>query len=125
MLTTKYIFFAILGLLSVIGGIETLNILTFEGYTTYWSGLLIIAAAIAAIGSKKEEWESVEKWGAVFSASLLGSWSVAALLRACGIGGEEADFGRAAGAFTVLVITLLPATRAIFLLRRARTRGHR
>lgn len=115
MLTTKYVFFAVLGLLSAIGGIETLNILTFEGYTTYWSALLVPAAMIAAWGSMSEDRDRVEKWGAVVVTALLGSWSIAAIIRAV----AEGDLGRSAGALTVLIMTLLPATRAVWLLRRA------
>jgi hypothetical protein len=115
MLTMKYFAFAILGLLSFIGGIPTLSIATFDTFTTAWSGGLVVAGTVAAITSIRRSWEGVEKWAALIVAALLFTWAVAAIIRAA----SEADISRVAGAFAVLVISMLPAARAFGLMRRA------
>lgn len=115
MLPGKYFAFMILGVLSVIGGISTLELATFDAFTTYWSAMLVLSSAVAMVLSLRAEWESAEKWAVLVIASLLISWATAAIIRAA----TEGDVGRIAGAFAVLVISLLPATRALGLLRNA------
>lgn len=113
MLTLKYVAFAILGILSFIGGIPSLTLATFDTYTAYWSIGLVVCALIAAVLSFRKAWEPREKWFALIVAGLLMSWAVAAIWRAS----VEGDITRVAGAFAVLVISFLPAVRAFGLLQ--------
>lgn len=115
MLTLKYFAFVILGVLAVIGGIPTLNSLTFDAFTTGWSGGLVIAAAIAAVASFQKHWEGLEKWAALVVTALLVTWAIAAMVRAVG----EGDVGRMAGAFSILVMSMLPAVRVLGLMKTA------
>lgn len=115
MLTAKYFAFMILGILSVIGGISSLELATFDAFTTYWSAGLVVSAAVAMVLSMRKEWEPKEKWAVLIVASLIVSWATAAIWRAA----VEGDLGRITGAFGVLVISLLPVTRALGLLRNA------
>lgn len=115
MLTLKYLAFVILGTLSVIGGIPSISEATFTTFTTYWSGGLVVSAAIATVASFRRAWESLEKWSVLLVSGFLLTWVVAAIVRAAG----EGDLGRMAGAFSVLVITMLPVARTIDLMGRA------
>ena len=115
LITLKYLAFAILGALSVIGGIPTLALATFESFTTYWSAGLIVAAVIAAVASLERRWEEAEKWSGLVVFALLASWSVAAIWRAA----SEGDVDRMAGAFAVLIISGLPGARVLGLMRGA------
>lgn len=115
LLTAKYFSFAVLGLLGFLGGLPTLDLLTFEGYTAGWSLLLIVFSLWGAWHSTSEAGEPKEKWGAVAVFALLFTWAVAAIIRAI----AEGDVGRISGAYTVLVISMLPGVRAWDLLRKA------
>lgn len=117
LLTFKYTFFFILGLLSsVFGAGESLNLMTFEGYTTYWSAGLTVASGVAAVASFRTHWEQTwEKWPAVIITGLLLTWAAAATWRAI----AEGDPGRVQGAFAILGLALLPGTRALGLLRKS------
>jgi predicted membrane channel-forming protein YqfA (hemolysin III family) len=116
MLSAKYLGFIILGIISLVsGGIESINLATFDGYTFFWSYGIIISAAVAGFGSLREVWEGgIEKWGALALFSLLGVWSVAALIRAIG----EGDLARVNGAVAILLLCMLPGARAFGLLRK-------
>lgn len=113
LLTLKYIAFVVLGTLSVIGGIPSITVATFETFTTVWSAGLVVSAVIAGVASVRREWEDTEKWASLAITAFLLTWSVAAIWRAV----TEGDIDRAAGAFAVLVITFLPGARAFGLLR--------
>lgn len=117
LLTFKYAFFFILGLLSaVFGASESLNLLTFEGYTTFWSMGLTLTSGVAMVASLRTAWEQVwEKWSVVILTGLLLTWAAAAIIRAI----NEGDPGRVQGAFAILGLALLPGTRALGLLRRS------
>jgi len=115
LLTVKYFSFAILGLLGFLGGLPTLDLLTFEGYTSGWSILLIAFSLWGAWHSTSEAGEQKEKWGAVAVFALLFTWAVAAIIRSI----AEGDVGRISGAYSVLVISMLPGVRAWDLLRKA------
>lgn len=117
LLTFKYTFFFVLGLLAFLfGASESLNIMTFEGYTTYWSLGLTAVSGIAAVASFRTAWEQTwEKWPAVVLTGLLLTWAAAAILRAI----NEGDPGRIQGAFAILGLGMLPGTRALGLLRKS------
>lgn len=113
MLTVKYLAFAILGALSIYGGIPSLSQATFDTFTVYWGAALVLASASAAVASFRREWEEWEKWTSLILFALLSSWSVAAIWRAA----SEGDITRVAGSFAVLIISMLPGTRALGLMR--------
>lgn len=117
LLTFKYVFFFILGVLAFLfGASESLDIMTFAGYTTYWSLGLAAVSAIATVASFRTEWEQTwEKWPALVLSSLLLTWAAAAILRAI----NEGDPGRIQGAFAILGLAMLPGTRAWGLLRKS------
>lgn len=116
LLTLKYLFFCALGIIATIfGASESLNVMTFEGYTTYWSAGLAVVSGIAAVASFRTKWEQTwEKWPAIIMTGLLLTWAVAAILRAI----NEADPGRIQGAVAILGLAMLPGTRAFGLLRK-------
>lgn len=117
LLTFKYTFFSVLGLLSFIfGASESLNLMTFEGYTTYWSFGLTAVSGIAVVASFRTTWEQTwEKWAVVIITGLLLTWAAAAIFRAI----NEGDPGRVQGAFAILGLAMLPGTRALGLIRKA------
>lgn len=115
-LTLKYIGFVILGIFSALaGGIESINRATFEDYTFFWSYAVIAVSFVATVSSFREGWERhLEKWSALLLFGLLSSWSVAAVIRAF----AEGDLNRVTGAFAILLLSMLPGTRAFGLLRK-------
>lgn len=114
-LTVKYLGFAILGVLGVIGGMPTLDLLTFQGYTVLWCALLVISGVWGAIYSFDESGEKREKYAAVAIAGLILTWSIAAMWRAI----VEGDIGRVSGAFSIFLLCMFPGARALGLLRGA------
>lgn len=115
LLTAKYIGFAILGVLVLLGGLPTLDLLTFEGYTALWAILLTGASLWGAFYSLNEKGEKREKLGAVTVWALLATWAIAAIARAVFV---EADIDRLSGAWPVVLISMLPGARAFGLLKR-------
>lgn len=116
LLTAKYIGFAVLGFLVLLGGLPTLDLLTFEGYTAIWSGVLLLASLWGAYYSLSEEGEKREKPGAYAVFILMATWAIAAIVRAIFV---EPDLERLAGAWSVLLISMLPGVRAFGLMKGA------
>lgn len=116
MLTGKYIAFAILGVLAIIGGMPTITLATFSTYTTYWAAGLVVASGLAAYWSLDRSHEKYEKWAALAVTALLATWAVAAIWRAA----AEGDLDRVAGAFAVVIISGLPGIRAFGLMRESK-----
>lgn len=116
LLTAKYIGFAVLGILVLLGGLPTLDLLTFEGYTALWGILLTGASLWGAYFSLSEEGEQREKTGAYGVFVLLFTWAIAALFRALFF---EPDIDRLSGAWSVLLISMLPGVRAFGLMKGA------
>ncbi|QDK01410.1 hypothetical protein SEA_LEEROYJENKINS_13 [Microbacterium phage LeeroyJenkins] len=115
LLTTKYIGFVILAFLVLLGGLPTLDILTFDGYTTIWAGVLMLSSLWGAYYSLSESGEKKEKLGAVAVAALLATWAIAAIVRALFV---EPDIERLAGAWGVVLVSMFPGARAFGLLKR-------
>lgn len=115
LLTAKYIGFAILGFLVLLGGLPTLDLLTFEGYTAVWAGFLILASLWGAYYSLAETGEKKEKNGAIVVWAMLTTWAIAALARALFF---EPDVDRLSGAWAVVLISMLPGARAFGLMKR-------
>lgn len=117
LLTAKYVGFAILGVLVLLGGLPTLDLLTFEGYTFLWATLLTGASLWGAYYSVHETGEKQEKKGALVVWALLSTWAIAALARALFV---EPDIDRLSGAWSVVLISMLPGARAFGLLKGAK-----
>lgn len=117
LLTAKYVGFAILGVIVLLGGLPTLDLLTFEGYTALWAILLTGASLWGAYFSLSEAGEKKEKSGALVVWALLATWAIAAMARALFI---EPDIDRLSGAWSVVLISMLPGARAFGLLKGAK-----
>lgn len=116
LLTAKYVGFAILGFLVLLGGLPTLDLFTFEGYTAVWAGAMLLSSLWGAYYSLSEAGEKREKLGAYGEFILLFTWAIAALLRALFF---EPDIDRLSGAWSVLLISMLPGVRAFGLMKGA------
>lgn len=117
LLSAEYIGFAVLGLLVLLGGLPTLDLLTFTGYTPLWSILLIGSSMWGGYFSLSEAGETRERSGALLVWALLSTWAVAAVVRTVFI---EADIDRLSGAWAVFLISMLPGSRAFGLLKGAK-----
>lgn len=117
LLTAKYVAFAILGILVFLGGIPTIDLLTFHGYTSLWALALFGAATWGAVYSVAETGEKREKLGAVAVFALVFTWALLALGRA--IFGDDAGLERIAGAWAVVIVSMFPGARAFGLLKGA------
>ena len=116
LLTAEYVGFAILGVLVLLGGLPTLDLLTFDGYTFLWVTLLTGASLWGAYYSVHETGEKREKLGDYGGFILLFTWAIAALFRALFF---EPDIDRLSGAWSVLLISMLPGVRAFGLMKGA------
>lgn len=116
LLTAEYVGFAILGFLVLLGGLPTLDLFTFEGYTAVWAGAMLLSSLWGAYYSLSEAGEKREKLGAYGGFILLFTWAIAALLRALFF---EPDIDRLSGAWSVLLISMLPGVRAFGLMKGA------
>lgn len=116
LLTAKYVGFAILGFLVLLGGLPTLDHFTFEGYTDVWAGAMLLSSLWGAYYSLSEAGERREKRGAYGVFILLFTWAIAALLRALFF---EPDIDRLSEAWSVLLISMLPGVRAFGLMKGA------
>lgn len=115
MLTAKYLFFVVLGILASIAGIPSFDLTTWVGYTTPWSAGVVIAATIAAYASLTPERErQLEKWSAVALVSFLGGYVIAAWALTF----FEWNLNRVIFSWIVVGVTMLPSVRAFDLLRR-------
>lgn len=116
LLTAEYVGFAILGFLVLLGGLPTLDLLTFEGYTAVWAGAMLLSSLWGAYYSLSEAGEKWEKRGAYGLFILLFTWAIAELFRALFF---EPDIDRLSGAWSVLLISMLPGVRAFGLMKGA------
>lgn len=104
-LVLKYLLFVVVGVLAFAAGVQTLDLTTFRGYEAIWAGAVAVFAVIGFIGSFTSRLDKIEALGGVGLVSFLmvlvfavagrGSYSVALLL---------------------LIVTLLPAVRAGYIL---------
>lgn len=117
LLTAKYVGFAILGVIVLLGGLPTLDLLTFDGYTALWALLLTGASVWGAVYSVSEKGEKREKTGALVVWALLATWALAAMARALFV---EPDIDRLSGAWSIVLISMLPGARAFGLLKGAK-----
>lgn len=118
LLTAKYVAFAILGVLVGLGGLPTIDLLTFHGYTALWALALLGASVWGAAFSFSEAGEKREKAGAVGVFVLVFTWALLAMWRAL-FGPDGVELERIAGSWAVVIVSMFPGARAFGLLRGA------
>lgn len=119
MLSAKYAFFVILGILAAIAGIPSFDLTTFFGYTSLWSAGIVLSASLAFYASLSVERERhLEKWSAVALVALFGSYTMAAWIATLAEIENDAALGRVIFCWVLVGVTMLPAIRSWDLLRR-------
>lgn len=103
-LQVQYGLFVILAGLTVIRGLVTLDLTTPDTYTPIWSAAVAIGAAVAFVGSLRARWCRAEKWAATWVAS----WLAVILI-------NSIILGNGAGWLLIVIVTALPAGRAVAL----------
>lgn len=115
-LTASYLGFVGLGVLAIIFGSPTLNILNPHGYTLIWGSVAVVGAGVAALGSVSERRESIERWGNLLFVLDLIFYCINALVLV--LGDHEHATQRAVFTMFVIMLTALPLGRGIYLLTR-------
>lgn len=113
MLSAKYLGFILMGLFFLLWGNVTLQLATFDLYTTFWASGVIVTSILCLPGSVHDRFEALEKWCALVLGGLIMSWAVAAIWRAF----AEGDFTRIPGAWAVFLVGMFPLARGFGLLR--------
>jgi drug/metabolite transporter (DMT)-like permease len=115
-LTAAYVGFATLGVLGVIFGSPTLDLTNPDGYTLFWGAAVAVGAITAAVGSFRERWEPIERYGNLLMVLALILYCVDALYLVFGHSGNGAS--RAVFTGIVCMMTLLPLGRGFYLITR-------
>jgi hypothetical protein len=115
-LTATYLGFVVLGVLAIIFGSPTLNVLNPHGYTLIWGVIATIGASIAAWGSMSDRREAIERWGNLIFVLDLIFYCLNALVLV--LGDHEDATQRAVFTGIVLMLTALPLGRGVYLLTR-------
>ena len=113
LLTIKYALFALFGIAAIIAGAPSLYATVGALYAFYWAIGLTIASIVACVSSlfESDRAETVEKWAAVAIVAFL-SANVAGAITLVGLG----EGNRVAFSVLLLIVTLLPAARAVALM---------
>jgi hypothetical protein len=106
-LTAKYAIFVILGALTFVRGLVTLDLTTPASYQPFWAGAVALGAVVALVGSIDPRGEKVEQWAAAWIAGWLSFLAVQAFFISTG-----------AGWLFIAMVTLLPVGRAFMLFSR-------
>lgn len=117
-LTVKYVLFAVLGAMVAWAGLPTLGQATSKGYLSIWAALVMISSIVSAAASVTARAEKWERW----SCTSLVAWLVVYLGASFTAALNDPTLGRWSGFVIVLIVTLLPATRATSLLLRTGAR---
>lgn len=112
-LILKYALFVLMGLSVWWASAPAVDALTPDWYTPVWALGVTLSATVAVIGSARERWESLERLAAVALASLLIVYAVSPIVLVL-----EGDADRAAFSVVALVVCLMPAARAVQLIKR-------
>lgn len=115
-LHTLYGAFFFLGMAGVVFGSPTLDLSKLDGLTALWGWAAAVSALVALIGSLRDEWETIERWGVlILDATVVFYAANAVILILNGTHPPSSTI------FTVivLVVSLLPVGRGISLLLRA------
>jgi hypothetical protein len=116
-LTVLYAEFAILGVVSAVRGVPTLDLTTFQGYTTFWGAGVALAAGLSAVFSLRSVWEKWERWSVLVLAGLVVGYAWGAItLVTSGTPAESS--ARIAFCIVLIIIGTLLTGRALQLLLR-------
>lgn len=107
-LQAKYLLFIVLAWRVAASGLTTLEETAGRGYLLVWAVAIILGSTVAFLASLQDKWGVVEKWADIWIAAWLMFVAVSSLM-----------LGREGGFWIVLVVTLLPAGRAIGLFVKA------
>jgi hypothetical protein len=105
--SVKYFLFIAVGTLSYFVGQPSLDLTTFSGYTPIWSLFVGVGGFLGFIGSLKPRWAAWEAIGAVLTVSFLAVLVLSFFIR-----------GSLAVGILLTIVTVLPGTRAGFLVTR-------
>jgi len=109
-LTAGYVVLIWFGVSSLISAPPSFETTTPDGYSWFWAGLLILGAAVAALGSidRSRYFENIERVGSSIVSLTVGSYTAIITWIAYGTG----DVTRIAGAagFTALAVPLIIRT---------------
>jgi hypothetical protein len=113
-LVIKYCAFILIGVTVVITTSPSLNLTTASGYTPVWGGMLIGSAIICVVGSLRGLLEPIERWGVLMLSALLLGYAFAPLSLVF-----HGDTDKAVYSSIALTLCILPAVRAIQLIRQS------
>lgn len=103
-ITLKYLLFAACGISAFFSVIQTLDTATPEGYIPLWAACMSIGAIIGAVGSFRPKWGWVEAVGALIVFAFLIVLTFLIFAR-----------GSIPVGILLLIVTVIPGVRAIFL----------
>lgn len=113
-LTTLYVLVAALGAVVMITTQPTLQVFTdSETWVFAWAVALALSALLASIGSTAERFESLERWGSTMLSVLLLGYAVISVI----VFVQTQNPDRASFAIISLIVSLVPSSRAVDLLR--------
>jgi hypothetical protein len=115
-----YAQFAVLGVVSAVRGVPTLDLTTFQGYTTFWGAGIALTAGASAVFAAKEKWERHERWTVTVLASGIEGYAFGALTLVTS-GTTEESSARIAFSIVLIIIGTLLLGRALQLLLRTGT----
>lgn len=116
-LTIVYGGFIALGLASIAFGSPTLDLTTPHGYVIFWGAAVAISATGAMYGSMSSHREVLERWSATILMSVILVWAFFAFVLL--FSNLPASLARAPFTIAVFMVSIVPAVRAVPLLRRA------
>jgi hypothetical protein len=116
-LTLLYAEFAVLGVVSAIRGVPTLDLTTFQGYTLFWGAGVALTAGLSALFSTRKPWEKWERWSvSALASGILGYAYGAVTLVTSGTPAESS--ARIAFSIVLIIVGTVLAGRALQLLSR-------
>lgn len=118
LLGAKYVGFTCLGIVSLIYGIPTLDLSTFQGYVTLWAMALLLSSLLALFGSRRKRYERAEAWGAVGITAVMCGYAFGSIALVVSAPSPGQAYGRAGFTIVLLMLTMVPLSRALYLLRR-------
>lgn len=106
-ITIKYLLFTACGVSAFFSVIQTLSLATPEGYIPVWAACMSVGAVLGAVGSLRPKWGWVEAVGASIVVAFLVVLTVLVFAR-----------GSVPVGILLIIVTVLPAVRALFLTAR-------
>lgn len=106
-ITLKYLLFFACGLSAFVSVIQTLSLATPDGYIPVWAACMSFGAGLGAVGSFRPRWGAVEAVGASIVVAFLVVLTFLVFAR-----------GSVPVGILLVIVTVLPAVRAFFLVTR-------